>query len=86
VTQIKNGRGLLLKTYQALGCIEVGRTAMVVIVAFVMILIAAGCLPEKSVIVAAGDIAMATSPPAPVQVTMPPPSSSGASKAARFSP
>jgi Calcineurin-like phosphoesterase len=54
---------LFLKTYQALGGIEVGRTATVVIVAFVAILIAAGCLPEKPpvemppVVVAAGDIA-----------------------------
>jgi hypothetical protein len=53
---------LFLKTCQALGGIEAGRTATVVIVAFVAILIAAGCRPEKPVekpviVVAAGDIA-----------------------------
>jgi hypothetical protein len=49
---------LFLKTYQALGDIEAGRTATEVIVAFVALLIAAGCLPEKPpVVVAAGDTA-----------------------------
>jgi hypothetical protein len=54
---------LFLKTYQALGGIEAGRTATVVTVAFVALLIAAGCRPEKppvetAQVVSAGDIAV----------------------------
>jgi hypothetical protein len=55
---------LFLKTWQALGGIEAGRTATVVIVAFVALLITAGCRPEKPpvekppVVVTAGDIAV----------------------------
>jgi acid phosphatase type 7 len=56
--------GLFLETWQALGGIEAGRTATVVMVAFIVLLITAGCLPEKPpvekppVVVTAGDIAV----------------------------
>jgi len=50
-----------MQPWQALGGVGAGRTATVVIVAFVAVLIAAGCRPEKPVkkpvVVAAGDIA-----------------------------
>jgi hypothetical protein len=66
VTQFKNDRGCsFLKTCRALEGIEAGRRiATVVIVAFVVLLITAGCLPEKPpvqkppVVVTAGDIAV----------------------------
>jgi hypothetical protein len=67
VTQIKNGRGLFLETCKALGVggTEASRTATVVIVAFVAVLLTLGCAPERppgppsgEVIVAAGDIAV----------------------------
>jgi acid phosphatase type 7 len=65
VTQIKNHRGLFLKTCQALGGIAAGgRIATVVIVALLTMLLAFGCAPERppgppsgELIVAAGDIA-----------------------------
>jgi hypothetical protein len=55
-----------MQTWQALGSVGAGRTATVVIVAFVAVLIATGCRPEKPVekpvvVVAAGDIAACNS-------------------------
>jgi hypothetical protein len=50
-----------MKTWQVLGGVGVGRPATVVIVAFVAVLVAVGCRPERPpsppVVVAAGDIA-----------------------------
>jgi 3',5'-cyclic AMP phosphodiesterase CpdA len=53
-----------MQAWQALGGVRAGRSTVVVIVAFVAVLIAAGCRPEKppvqkpAVVVAAGDIAV----------------------------
>ena len=53
-----------MEAWQPLGDVGAGRSTLVVIVAFVTLLIAAGCRPEKppvqkpQVVVTAGDIAV----------------------------
>jgi hypothetical protein len=60
--RVSLGYLILMQTWQALGSVGAGRITTVVIVAFVAVLVAAGCRPEKPVkkppvVVAAGDIA-----------------------------